>query len=420
MSTPRDEVRGPAIVEGALPSAVDLVIIGGGIAGAASAFFAARAGLQVLVIERRNEIASLTTAAATGAFRLQHDNAEELALVREGVDLYLNFAERTGLDDWDLGIRQQGYLFCSRTDASAAKARDLVELQRGFGLDDVELLSGDEARARWPFLAPSIVQARFRAGDGFIDQVALARGYAAASSRASQIPGATGSGHAQYALSVEVTGFLRGESGAITGVETSRGGVHAPAVMIAAGPWSGNVAALAGLTLPIAPTIRQKLVIPNLPVIDQAGPMTIDDETGSHWRPAGAGCYALRTDPATPAGPPLLEVPTDDRYAHALLDPASPSALALLAPFWRDVWSAGLPAWHLAAGQYEYTPDHRPFIGATEVAGLFVNTGYSGHGVMCSGGGARRAIDLLLGRTDQRTEPFRVDRPMHERARDVL
>ena len=141
---------------------------------------------------------------------------------------------------------------------SAAKARDLVELQRGFGLDDVELLSGDEARARWPYLAPSIVQARFRAGDGFIDQVALARGYATASSRASQIPGATGSGHAQYALSVEVTGFIRGESGAITGVETSRGGVHTPAVMIAAGPWSGNVAALAGLALPIAPTIRQK------------------------------------------------------------------------------------------------------------------------------------------------------------------
>ena len=139
MSAPRDEVRGPEIVDGALPSTVDLVIIGGGISGAASAFFAARAGLQVLVIERRNKIASLTTAAATGAFRLQHDNAEELALVREGVDLYLNFAERTGLDDWDLGILQQGYLFCSRTDSSAAKARDLVELQRGFGLDDVEI-----------------------------------------------------------------------------------------------------------------------------------------------------------------------------------------------------------------------------------------------------------------------------------------
>ena len=52
--------------------------------------------------------------------------------------------------------------------------------------------------------------------------------------------------------------------------------------------------------------------------------------------------------------------------------------------------------------------------------GLFVNTGYSGHGVMCSAGGARRTVDLLLGRTTAGEEPFRVDRPMVERARDVL
>ena len=44
----------------------------------------------------------------------------------------------------------------------------------------MELLDGDAARARWPYLAPEILQVRFRAGDGFIDQVALARGYAAA------------------------------------------------------------------------------------------------------------------------------------------------------------------------------------------------------------------------------------------------
>ena len=70
---------------GALPPQVDLVVIGAGVAGAATAYFAARAGLQVLVIERRSSIASLTTAAATGAFRLQHDNADELALVQEGL-----------------------------------------------------------------------------------------------------------------------------------------------------------------------------------------------------------------------------------------------------------------------------------------------------------------------------------------------
>lgn len=95
--------------DGALPASVDLVVIGAGVAGAATAYFAARAGLQVLVIERRSSIASLTTAAATGAFRLQHDNADELALVQEGLPLYLNFAEESGLTGWNLDIRQQGY-----------------------------------------------------------------------------------------------------------------------------------------------------------------------------------------------------------------------------------------------------------------------------------------------------------------------
>lgn len=411
------------VVDGALPSRVDLIVVGGGIAGAATAFYAARAGLQVLVVERRAEIASLTTAAATGAFRLQHDNAEELALVREGVDLYLDFAARTGLDGWDLGIRQQGYLFCARSEASAARARELVAMQRGFGLTDVELIDGDEVRRRWPMLAPSIIQARFRAGDGFIDQIALARGYAAAASNADRIPDALPGGGAQFALGVEVHGFVRdgaGVSGAVIGVETSRGTVHAANTLIAAGPWSGVVGAIAGIDVPIAPTIRQKLVIPELPDIDQSAPMTIDDETGSHWRPALAGCYALRTDPATPVGEPLLEVPTDAAYATALLDPASPSALANLAPFWGEVWRRGVPSWHLMAGQYEYTPDHRPLLGPTALAGLHVNTGYSGHGVMCSAGGARRAVDLLIGRSAVADEPFRMDRPIVKRAHDVL
>lgn len=406
--------------DGELPASADLVVIGAGVAGAATAYFAARAGLQVLVIERRSSIGSLTTAASTGAFRLQHDNADELALVQEGLPLYLNFAEESGLTGWNLDIRQQGYLFCSRTEASAVKGRELVALQRTFGLTDVEILSGDEARARWSYLSPEIRQVRFRAGDGFIDQVALTHGYAAASSHAAQISGACGAGHATYALETTVTGFVRDASGVVTGVTTNRGAVHAPQTVIAAGPWSGVVAKLAALDLPIAPTIRQKLVMPNLPVIDQSGPMTIDDETGSHWRPALAGAFALRTDPTTPVGEPLLEVPTDEAMAHALLDPASPTSLAMLAPFWRDIWRDGPPAWRLQAGQYEYTPDHRPFIGPTDQVGLFVNTGYSGHGVMCSAGGARRTVDLLLGRAAAAEEPFRVGRPMASRARDVL
>ena len=83
------------------------------------------------------------------------------------------------------------------------------------------------------------------------------------------------------------------------------------------------------------------------------------------------------------------------------------------------------------AGQYEYTPDHRPYVGATSVAGLWLNGGYSGHGIMGSRGGSR-----LLDRRDHRPverpdagasgpmgpsgNPFRPDRSLEAGRHDVL
>src|SRR6185369_1815627 len=156
-----------------LPSTADVVVVGAGVVGCATAFRAARAGYRTVVIDARPRPATLTTPAATGAFRLQFDNAEEVALVREGIELYTEFAERTGLPGYDVGVRPQGYLFCARDEASAAAQREMVAHQRTFGLTDVELLDGDEIRRRFPYVAESVVSARFRAGDGFIDQVKL-------------------------------------------------------------------------------------------------------------------------------------------------------------------------------------------------------------------------------------------------------
>src|SRR5437588_11001307 len=94
-----------------LPPSADLVIIGGGIVGAATAFFAARAGLRAVVLEARPALCSLTTPASTGAFRAQFDNPEEIALVREGIALFERFAEVAGLPGYEIGLCQQGYLW---------------------------------------------------------------------------------------------------------------------------------------------------------------------------------------------------------------------------------------------------------------------------------------------------------------------
>src|SRR5689334_15103059 len=96
-----------------LPPTADVVIIGGGIVGAATAFFACRNGLRVVLLEKRPALCTLTTPASTGAFRLQFDNPEEIALVREGIELYESFPDAAGLPGYDLDMRQQGYLFCA-------------------------------------------------------------------------------------------------------------------------------------------------------------------------------------------------------------------------------------------------------------------------------------------------------------------
>lgn len=403
------------------PASAELVIVGGGIIGCATAFFAARAGLRPVVLERRAALGTLTTPASTGAFRLQFDNPEEIEMVREGVALFDAFAERTGLEGWDIGLRRGGYLFCSLTDATVERSRRLVELQRGWGLDDVELLSGDEARARWPWLAPEVRAARYRAADGWLDVKRLTAGLAAAASNVERIPGAAGGGGASFVARTDVTGLeLAGDR--IVGVETSRGRIATERVVLAAGPFLAHLAALAGVTVALRPTRRQKLVIPDLDLVPPDAPMTIEEETAAHWRPAMHGALALFTDASAPPSAPHDPVPIEHEWAFGLLDPSSDHALARVAPFWREAWANGAPTvhWYLQAGQYEVTPDRRPYLGAIGPDGLFLNGGYSGHGIMAGPGGSRLAVELLVGRANRGTNPFRPDRPFAPRPHDIL
>src|SRR5947208_5204791 len=152
-----------------LPRTADLVVIGGGIVGAATAFFAARAGLRTVVLERRPALCTLTTPASTGAFRAQFDNPEEIALVRESIALFEQFAEVTGLPGYDLDLHQQGYLWLTTSAEAATRQQALVTRQHSWGLSDVECMDGDTARARFPYLSHEVVGARFRASDGCLD-----------------------------------------------------------------------------------------------------------------------------------------------------------------------------------------------------------------------------------------------------------
>ncbi len=378
----------------ALPATAELVIIGCGIIGAATADAARRAGIEPLVLEARPMLASATTSVATGAYRLQQDDPDELVLVRETVAAMRDFAGYTGQTRYDAGCVANGRAMVTTTEEGAAAQRVTAAHHASLGVDGVELLDGDEARRRFPWLTPAVRQVRYRADDGMMNPKLLALGLLAGS-------------HAPVVNRCRVLGFdiVGGE---LAGVRTSRGTVATRRCVIAAGPLSGVVAATAGVDLPIRTLRRHRLALPDVPQVPQDAPLVFDEDTGAHWRPAFRGAYALLSEPDNTDVDPTDDPLVDPAFPFKLLDPESPTSLARTTSFWREVWDDGGAAWASQCGLYTVTPDFRPLIDESPVTGLYVNTGYSGHGVMCSVGGGRHLLEIVTG---ARTEkPFALDR----------
>ena len=126
------------------------MIVGAGVIGAATAFAARRAGLDPLVVEARAEPAAATTAAATGAYRLQQDDPDELKIMRETVAAMYDFAAFTGQTRHDPKPRPSGLMSVTTSEEGAAEQRETVEHQRSIGVDGIELLDGDEAAEALP------------------------------------------------------------------------------------------------------------------------------------------------------------------------------------------------------------------------------------------------------------------------------
>jgi len=373
----------------------DLVVVGGGIVGAATAFHAAKAGLRVVLVERRPGLATLTTTRSLEGVRAQFDDPEDIAMMRESLEVFEHFAEVLGVPGLDVSFRRQGYLFLSQTQAGAVRIAERVERQHAGGLADVELLSGCEARRRFGFLAHDVTGAAFRQRDGWVAIHEATYGFIAGAGSLVRV-----------ILDTEILGFEL-DRGRLCAVRTQRGRIAAPAAVIAAGPFSGRVAAMAGLAIPFFALRRHRGGIKVHALIPRDAPMTVSLDTGAHWRPEGAGAWigwsgALDEQPEEPRE----LVPADWTFPAIVLE-----AIARFSPFWEQV-AATLTRANVTveAGQYDMTPDAKPLIGPTEVEGLFLNAGYSGHGVMGSPAGARLCVDLMLGRVPNAENPFRPSR----------
>jgi sarcosine oxidase subunit beta len=182
-------------------------------------------------------------------------------------------------------------------------------------------------------------------------------------------------------------------AGRVTGVMTDRGRIATDAVALAAGPFSKTISPE---PLPVVLWRRHRVIVAPDARIPQDGPMTIDANTGAHWRPYQGGALIAWAQAETDS-PPVWPVPADSGFPNLVLKDRQ--GIGRIAPFWNEIaCDLASERISLIAGQYTVTPDHKPLIGpANETAGLWLNTGYSGHGIMGSPSGGRRLADLIAG-----------------------
>ncbi|MFH9084792.1 NAD(P)/FAD-dependent oxidoreductase [Streptomyces sp. NPDC017673] len=370
----------------------DVVVVGAGMTGAACALYAARAGLDVRLVDR-GPVAGGTTGAGEGNLLVSDkEPGPELELALLSARLWAGLAEELGAA---IEYEPKGGLVVASTPGALAALRDFAAEQRTAGVTAVPV--GAERLAELePHLAPGMAGAVHYPQDAQV-MPALAAAHLVRASGAALHTGRT------------VTGVLRTARGAVHGVRTDRGDIHAPAVVNAAGTWGGDLASLAGVRLPVLPRRGFVLVTEPLPRRIRHKVYAAD-----YVSDVASDSAALRSSPVvegTAAGPVLIGSTRERVGFDRSLSLTATRALAAgaigLFPF-----LAGVRALRTYAGFRPYLPDHLPAIGPDpRVPGLFHACGHEGAGIGLAPGTGQLIAQALTGKAPELDlTPFRPER----------
>ncbi|MBL0171182.1 MAG: FAD-binding oxidoreductase [Gemmatimonadaceae bacterium] len=357
-----------------MPSNADVVIIGGGIMGASTAYhLARRGGSSVVLLESESMFGLGSTGLNAGGMRYQFGAAVNIALSTLSIGMMERFADEM---DQAVGLRRCGYLFMLDNDADMAQFTRNVALQNGLGVPSRMVSAAEIAELAPEVELSGIVGGSWCARDGLVDPNSLLQGYVSNARRF----GAT------LVNCAKVTG-IDVAAGRVTRVHSTAGVIEAKQVVIAAGAWSAQVGALVGVDIPIRPIRRQIAVTAPIANLRKDFPFVIDFSQALYFHREGNAILTGMSNRDEPAG---FDTSVDEGWRLTHLEQAM-QRLPMLS-------DASIAAdW---AGLYEVTPDDQPILGPIpSVDGLYLCAGFSGHGLMHGpAAGLLMAEELLDGR----------------------
>lgn len=370
--------------------ASDVLVIGAGVIGAATAYFAAKAGLSVTIVDQGLPAGGTSSACEGNILVSDKELGPELELTRYSLSVWKGeLAEHRHL--WE--FEAKGGIIVASRPSSLESLNRVMKVQRSFGVV-VEELDPAALRRAEPHITPDALGGAYYPEDSQVQPMLVA---------AHLVRLATESG-AVFHAGATVTGILR-DGDRVTGVRTSKGEFAAGNVVNCTGTWAGEIAALAGVNVPVMPRRGFVMVTEPLPpmVHHKVYAAEYIDNVGS----SDAGLQASPVVEGTPGGTILIgstreRVGFDRTVSTDALRRLAQNAMGLF-PFLAEV--RAIRHYH---GFRPYCPDHLPVIGHDDRApGLWHAAGHEGAGIGLSVGTGKLLSQALTGRTpDLDLTPF--------------
>ena len=366
----------------------DVAIIGGGGHGLAAAYYlAARHGVRNVAVFDKGWLGGGNTGRNTAIIRSNYLTPEGVKFYEESMRLYRGLSEEL---DFNILYSERGHFTLAHSDAAMRTSRWRAEVNKHLGVDS-EVVGREELARLVPLLNMSedvrhpVLGALYHPPGALARHDAVAWGYAG---RAQELG-------VEIHQETEVTG-IRVENGRVTGLETTRGPIACGKAMQAVAGLSGQVARLAGFTLPIRTVPLQACVsLPLKPFLD---PIIVSGSLHVYISQSDRGELVMggATDPY-----PRYQTSSTLDFMEGLM-----AHILELFPFMGDV-----PVLRQWAGMTDMTPDFAPVMGLTPVENYYIDSGWGTWGFkatpVC---GTTMAETIATGRVPELIEEFRLDR----------